>query len=664
MNITLSVYKLKGRNIYMDHKKVAERVIKDVGRDNIIAGAHCATRLRLVLKDDSKVDQKALDNDPDIKGTFKTNGQFQVIIGPGDVNDVYDEFIKITGLKELSTDDLKKVAAEGQKKNPIMDFIKLLSDIFVPIIPALVAGGLLMALNNFLTSPGLFGPKSVVQMAPSIAGLSSMIQIMSAAPFIFMPILVGMSAAKRFGANQFLGATIGMIMTTPALGATSHYWNIFGLHVSQTNYQYQVIPVLVAVWVLSILEKRFHKWLPSAVDFTFTPLLSIMITGFLTFVIIGPVFKGVSDAITNAIVWLYNTTGAFGMGIFGLSYSAIVTTGLHQSFPAVETQLLAQFAQGHGSGDFIFVTACMANIAQGAATFAVYFLTKNEKMKGLSSSAGISALLGITEPALFGVNLKYKFPFFCALIGSGVAAAFAGLMHVTAAALGSAGLLGFLSMVPKTIPMWAVSVLISFVVAFVLTYVYGKSHLKEEVSEQDVPVNDATDYAEETQKAEKVGKEVLSLKDEVIASPVDGTPESLTKVNDQVFSAKLMGDGAAVIPTDGTIYAPVTGTITIAYETKHAYGIKSDDGAEVLIHIGLDTVNLKGEHFESFVKQGQRVEKGDKLGTVDLDAVKKAGYDTTVMVVITNTANYASVSRITDAGDKHGDDLIAVTANR
>ena len=626
----------------MDHRKVAERVIKDVGRDNIIAGAHCATRLRLVLKDDSKVDQKALDNDPDVKGTFKTNGQYQVIIGPGDVNDVYDEFIKITGLKELSTDDLKKVAAEGQKKNPIMDFIKLLSDIFVPIIPALVAGGLLMALNNFLTSPGLFGPKSVVQMAPNIAGMSEMIQVMSAAPFIFMPILVGMSAAKRFGANQFLGATIGMIMTTPGLQGANHFWNIFGLHVAQTNYQYQVIPVLVAVWVLSILEKFFHKHLPSAVDFTFTPLLSIMITGFLTFTIIGPVFKGVSDAITNAIVWLYNTTGAFGMGIFGLTYSAIVTTGLHQSFPAVETQLLAAFAKNPASsGDFIFVTACMANVAQGAATFAVYFLTKNEKMKGLASSSGVSALLGITEPALFGVNLKYKFPFFCALIGSGVAAAFAGFTHVTAAALGSAGFLGFLSIYPKTIPMWIVSVLISFAVAFILTYVYGKGHLKEEVAEQ----------------------EELSLKDEIIVSPVNGTPESLTKVNDQVFSAKLMGDGAAVIPSDGTIYSPVNGTVTIVYETKHAYGIKSDNGAGVLIHIGLDTVNLKGEHFESFVKQGQRVEKGDKLGSVDLDAVKKAGYDTTVMVVITNTPNYANVQRITDAGDKHGDKLIAVTAH-
>ena len=288
----------------MDHKKVALNVIKYVGRDNLVAAAHCATRLRLVLKDDSKVDQAALDADPDIKGTFKTNGQFQIIIGPGDVNNVYDELIKETGLSELSTDDLKKVAEKDKKFNPVMAFIKLLSDIFVPIIPALVAGGLLMALNNFLTSPGLFGPKSVVQMVPSIAGASEMIQVMSAAPFIFMPILVGISAAKRFGANQFLGAAIGMIMTSPNL-IEGHHWLLFGLKVSQNSYQYQVIPVLAAVWILSILEKWFHKHLPSAVDFTFTPLLSIIITGFLTFIVVGPVMREVSNWLTNGIVWLY-----------------------------------------------------------------------------------------------------------------------------------------------------------------------------------------------------------------------------------------------------------------------------------------------------------------------------------------------------------------------
>lgn len=640
----------------MDHRKVAQEVIQAVGRDNLVAAAHCATRLRLVLKDDGKVNQAALDANPDVKGTFKTNGQYQVIIGPGDVNNVYAEMIKETGLSELSTEDLKKVVEKDQKFNPVMAFIKLLSDIFVPIIPALVAGGLLMALNNFLTSPGLFGPKSVVEMAPGIAGASEMIQVMSAAPFIFMPILVGMSAAKRFGANQFLGAAIGMIMTTPGL-LPGHHWVLFGLKVSQNNYYYQVIPVLAAVWILSVLEKWFHKRLPAAVDFTFTPLLSVIITGFLTFIVVGPVMREVSDLITNVIVWLYNTTGFIGMGIFGAVYSPIVLTGLHQSFPAIETQLISAFRNGTGFGDFIFVVASMANVAQGAATFAVWTLTKDKKMKGLSSSAGVSALLGITEPALFGVNLKLKFPFFCALAGSCVAAAFAGLTRVIAVSLGSAGFLGFLSINAKSIPMYVVAELISFAVAFALTYMYGKRH-SELVDPQ--PVMTAADQvAQDTAAAQVVAD--MALNDEVVTAPVAGQAESLTAVNDPVFSTKAMGNGAAIIPSSNQIVAPVDGEITVAYETKHAYGLKSDDGAEVLIHIGIDTVNLKGDHFTSAVQQGQHVKQGDVLGTADIDAIKQAGYDPTVMVVITNTNNYANVERIDATTVQAGDNLIALT---
>lgn len=646
----------------MDYSKVADRVIADVGRDNLVAAAHCATRLRLVLKDDTKVNQAALDKDPDVKGTFKTNGQYQVIIGPGDVDNVYAELIKKTGLKELSTDDLKEVAASGKKVNPVMAFIKLLSDIFVPIIPALVAGGLMMALNNFLTSPGLFNPtKALIQLNPALKGISDMIQVMSAAPFMFMPVLVGMSAAKRFGANEFLGAAMGLIMTTPALGGAAKYWNIFGLHVSQTNYQYQVIPVLAAIWILSILEKWLHKHLPSAVDFTFTPLISLLLTGFLTFVVVGPVMKTVSDWITSAFVWLYDTAGFIGMGLFGLCYSAIVMTGLHQSFPAIETQLLTAFASGKGAGDFIFVVASMANVAQGAATFAIWFLTKDKKMKGLSSSAGVSALLGITEPALFGVNLKYRFPFFCALIGSGVASALAGLLKVEAAALGSAGFLGFLSIYPKTIPMYVVCELVSFAVAFALTFLYGKKNLKEDVAVVDAADETATEEVPAEAQAEAA--KVSAVKDEVIVAPVDGKSEDLSQVNDEVFSQKLMGDGAAIVPSDNTVYSPVTGVVSVAYKTGHAYGLKSDDGAEVLIHIGLDTVNLQGKHFKSFVTQGQHVNKGDKLGEVDLDAVKKEGYDTTVMVVITNTNAYTDVDRVESDSVKHGDSLVAVAAH-
>lgn len=646
----------------MDYGKVASDVIAAVGKDNLVAAAHCATRLRLVLKDDTKVDQKALDENPDVKGTFKIDGQYQVIIGAGDVNFVYDELIKKTGLSEVSTDDLKQIANNNGRFNPIMALIKLLSDIFVPIIPALVAGGLLMALRNFLTSPDLFGPKSLEEMYPAIAGISAMIQLMSAAPFMFLPILVGISAAKRFGANQFLGAAIGMIMTTPDLGGASEYWNVFGYHVAQTNYAYQVIPVLAAVWLLSVLEKFFHKRLPSSVDFTFTPLLSVMITGFVTFTVIGPVMLMLSNAITDGIVWLYNTTGFIGMGIFGGTYSLIVMTGLHQSFPAIETQLLSAWREGIGYGDFIFVVASMANVAQGAATFAIWFLTKNSKTKGLASSAGVSALLGITEPALFGVNLKYRFPFFCALIGSGVAAAVAGLLKVVAVSLGSAGFLGFLSINATSIPFYILCELISFAIAFALTYIYGKTReagLFEAEAVAEQAAQESTKQAETTTAAPSQAPTTQAVA-ETIVSPLAGEIVALASVNDPVFSSGAMGQGIAVKPSGDTVYSPVDGTVQIAFETGHAYGLKSDDGAEVLIHIGIDTVSMEGKGFTQKVSANQKVKKGDVLGTFDSKAIADAGLDDTTMIIITNTADYSEVTPVADGSVREGDNLLDV----
>lgn len=646
----------------MDYGKVASDVIAAVGKDNLVAAAHCATRLRLVLKDDSKVDQKALDENPDVKGTFKIDGQYQVIIGAGDVNFVYDELIKKTGLSEVSTDDLKQIANNNGRFNPIMALIKLLSDIFVPIIPALVAGGLLMALRNFLTSPDLFGPKSLEEMYPAIEGISAMIQLMSAAPFMFLPILVGISAAKRFGANQFLGAAIGMIMTTPDLGGASEYWNVFGYHVAQTNYAYQVIPVLAAVWLLSVLEKFFHKRLPSSVDFTFTPLLSVMITGFVTFTVIGPVMLMLSNAITDGIVWLYNTTGFIGMGIFGGTYSLIVMTGLHQSFPAIETQLLSAWREGIGYGDFIFVVSSMANVAQGAATFAIWFLTKNSKTKGLASSAGVSALLGITEPALFGVNLKYRFPFFCALIGSGAAAAVAGLLKVVAVSLGSAGFLGFLSINATSIPFYILCELISFAIAFALTYIYGKTReagLFEAEAVAEQAAQESAKQAETTTAAPSQAPTTQAVA-ETIVSPLAGETVALASVNDPVFSSGAMGQGIAVKPSGDTVYSPVDGTVQIAFETGHAYGLKSDDGAEVLIHIGIDTVSMEGKGFTQKVSANQKVKKGDVLGTFDSKAIADAGLDDTTMIIITNTADYSEVTPVADGSVREGDNLLDV----
>lgn len=638
----------------MNHKQVATDVINAVGRENLVAAAHCATRLRLVLKDDEKINQAALDANDGVKGTFKTNGQYQIIIGPGDVNNVYDELIKQTGLQEVSTDDLKQIAAKNQKFNPVMAFIKLLSDIFVPLIPALVAGGLLMALNNVLTATDLFGPKSVIQMYPALKGLEQMVAVMSAAPYVFLPILVGISGAKRFGANQFLGAVVGMMMTAPSL-ANGGTWHAFGLNIAIQSYTGQVIPALAAVYLLSIFEKWLHKKLPAAVDFTFTPLISVLLTGFLTFIVVGPVMKELSDWLTNGIVWVYSTLGFIGTGIFGAVYSPIVLTGLHQSFPAIETQLITAFKDGHGASDFIFVVASMANVAQGAATTAVYFLTKDQKMKGLSSSAAISALLGITEPALFGVNLKLKFPFFCALIGSCVAATLAGLFHVIAVSMGSAGFIGFLSIDAHSIPLYLLCEVVSFAIAFTVTFLYGKTH------HQLVNPGPAAPAPAPTEPVAAAAAPTATTASEIL-SPVSGTVEALSQVNDAVFSQKMMGDGAAVIPTDGTIHAPVTGTITVAYETKHAYGLTADDGTEVLIHVGLDTVNLKGQHFTTQVAQGQHVNAGEILGTADLAAIKAAGYDPTVMVVITNSNQYQAIEPLTSGTVNAGDQLLAAQA--
>ncbi|OQJ71685.1 PTS beta-glucoside transporter subunit EIIBCA [Leuconostoc pseudomesenteroides] len=624
----------------MDYRKVAERVAQAVKKDNIVAAAHCATRLRLVVKDVKNIDQAALDNDPDLKGTFNANGQYQIIVGPGDVNGVYDEFVKLTGVKQASTDDLKKIAVASGKKNPLMDLVKVLSDIFVPLIPALVAGGLLMALNNILTQPNMFGPKSLVGMYPSITGLSEMVNLMASAPFAFLPILIGITATRRFGGNEILGAAAGMMLVMPSLVngynvaeavATGKMptWDLFGLSVAQAGYQGQVLPVIGVAFILATLEKFFHKHLKGAIDFTFTPMLALIITGFITFIVLGPVLRTVSNGITDGLTWLVTTFGFIGYGVFGSFYSAIVITGLHQSFPAIETQLLANVAKT--GGDFIFPIATVANVAQGAATFAIYFLSKgNEKVRALSSSAGASAMLGITEPAMFGVNLKYKFPFFIALGSSGIAALVMGLFQVMSSSLGPAGLIGFIAIPANKWVGFFLAVAVAFIVSFVVTLTYGKSHMPNQ--------NNGA-----SQTTADVSADASTVDGFEISAPVSGQLVDLATVNDPVFAGGMMGKGAAIEPADGTIVAPADGTITVAYATKHAYGLTTADGVEILIHIGIDTVNLDGKGFESFVKQGQTVSKGDKLGTFDAAIIKDAGYPVTTMVLVTNTNNFEQV---------------------
>lgn len=626
----------------MNHKEVAERILKAVGQDNIKAAAHCATRLRLVVKDRSQINQKALDDDPDVTGTRYTDGQYQIIIGPGDVNKVYDAFVNITGVREVTADQAAEEGTAGHK-NPFMAVIKVLSDIFVPLIPALVAGGLLMALNNVLTSKGLFGAQALIQMYPGMKGVAEFVNMLAAAPFTFLPILVGFSATKRFGGNGYLGAAMAAAMVMPALvsgydvanvmaAGDMTYWHMFGLNVAQAGYQGQVLPILAVAWILAKTEKFLHKHMPQAFDFTFTPLLSILFTGFLTFLVVGPVVRELSDLLTSGIAWMYNTLGGVGAGIFGFFYSPIVISGLHQSFPAIETTLLADIAKT--GGDFIFPIACMANTAQGAACLAVFFVTKNQKQKAISTSASVSALLGITEPAIFGVNLPLKFPFFCAMIASGIASVFIGMWHVLSVALGSAGLLGFISMPAKAIPHLLIAIAISFVISFILTFIVGKRKLA--TTTPDGPVTEDVDASVKEEKD-------VTLKSETIAAPVSGDYVELKDVKDDVFSTGMMGPGIAIVPSDGKIYAPASGTITSTQSSMHAYGLTTNNGAEILMHIGIDTVQLKGEHFTTNVKQGDCVQQGDILGTFDIEAIKQAGYDTSVMMLVLNHSQYQEV---------------------
>lgn len=468
----------------MNYKKSAEEILQAIGgKDNIHSMTHCATRLRLVLNDESQVDEAALSEMEVVKGTFSTGGQYQIIIGSGTVNKVYNELEKVAGKADTSHES-EEEPQRKQHMNPIQRFVILLSDIFVPIIPAIVAGGLLMGLNNILTAPGLFYDKqSLIEVHDQFAGLAGMINIFANAPFTLLPILIGFSATKRFGGNAFLGAALGMILVHPDLmnayeypkaleaGKAIPHWDLFGLKINQVGYQGQVLPMFVAAYILAKIERGLRKITPTVLDNLLTPLLSIFVTAFLTFLFVGPITRTIGYWISDGLTWLYDIGGAIGGLIFGLLYAPIVITGMHHSFIAIETQLIADSSSTGGS--FIFPIATMSNVAQGAAALAAFFIVKeNKKLKGVASAAGISALLGITEPAMFGVNLKLRYPFIGAIVGSGIGAAYISFFKVKAIALGTAGIPGFIS-ISATNGGWlhyGIGMVIAFVIAFIVTY--------------------------------------------------------------------------------------------------------------------------------------------------------------------------------------------------
>ena len=612
----------------MDYAKIAEQVIQYVGgKKNIKSVAHCATRLRFQLRDNSLRNEEALSDLEGVKGVFLTQSQFQIIFGSGTVNLVCAEVQKQLGTLEEQASNEK----EEKSGNAIQRFIKMLSDIFVPIIPAIVAGGLLMGLNNVLTSP-LINGSSVIELYPQWAGLATAVNTFASAPFTFLPVLIGFSATKKFGGNAFLGAAMGMIMVHPDLLnayqigiADPPVWNILGLNVAAIGYQGTVLPVLAISWIIANIEKRLRKVTPSWLDNLTTPLLSILITSFLTFIFVGPVLREAGNLLAAGITWLYNSLGFVGGAIFGLTYAPITMTGMHHSFIAIETQLLADSV--HTGGSFIFSTASMNNVAQGAAVLAVLLLTKNEKLKSICFPAIISGVFGVTEPAIYGITLQRLPMFVISCIGgslSGAYAAFAGLKYQQMAGM---GIFEMPAMFPQNgtgaamfqcVIASAFAIIPTFIAAYVF---YRDDHKEDNVTE--------------------------SLSEEV-NQPIEGKIIPLNQVEDDAFSQEVLGKGIAIIPSEGKVYAPFDGTVITLFPTKHAIGIVSDNGCEVLIHIGMNTVQLNGKYFTSHVQQGDKVKKGQLLVEFDIDHILQEGYNLETPVIITNTKDYSNINTNTN----------------
>ena len=612
----------------MDYNKCASEILTAIGgKENLASAAHCATRLRLVIADNSKVKKTVLENIDGVKGVFEAAGQLQIIIGTGTVNKVYDEFIGLAGVEAASKDDVK--AAAAAQAPWYKRAIKTLGDIFVPIIPAIVATGLLC---------GLLGGLS--KAFPEMAGthIYSLLDMFSNAALTFLPILIAVSAAKIFGGNIYLGAVIGMIMIHPNLinawsagtAETSTLWSWFGLwNIQNTGYQGHVIPVVIAVLVMSKLEKWLHKKVPEVIDLFVTPLVSVLVTGFLTLTVIGPVFSTIETWVLTGAKALISIPLGIGAFIMGGVYAPTVVAGVHHMYNAIELAMLAD----NGQNTWMPI-ATAANVAQGAAALAVAFKTKQQKVKSLALPASLSAFLGITEPAIFGVNVRFVKPLIAGMIGGACGAAAASLMGVYATANGVTGVFGFL-ITTNTFVGYLVTFVLAAVVAFVLSYI-----LYKDPAEETAPAAEPSAPAAES-APDISGRE---FDDTCVYSPLKGRAVAMADVPDETFASDVLGKGAAVEPTEGKVVAPADGVVSMLFDTHHAIGLTLDNGMEMLIHVGINTVDLNGEGYTAHIADGERFTRGQTLLTFDLGLIKAKGYKTITPVIITNADDYTDIS--------------------
>lgn len=616
----------------MDYAKCAKEIFDTVGgRSNLVSAAHCATRLRLVTVDNSKINMKKLENIDGVKGVFSNNGQLQLIIGTGTVNKVYDEFLKVSGMTAATKEEVK--AAAVAKQSVFKRMIKALGDVFVPILPAIVASGLMMGLVEALG-----------KAMPAFAGSDwyGILDLFSNTAFTFLPILIAVSAARVFGGNIFLGAVIGMIMIHPNLinawsvasmdAADIPVWHLFGFSIRQVGYQGHVIPVIIAVWIMCKLENWLHKHVPEMIDLFVTPLCTVLITGFLTIGLIGPVFSTAETYVLEFASWIITVGHGIGAMIMGAIYPLTVVCGIHHMYNVIEAGMLAS------DGLNIWMPiASAANFAQGAACLAVGLKARNYKTKSISIPSALSAALGITEPAIFGVNLRFMKPLVCGMAGGAVGALLGSIFHIGATSYGVTGIPGFLTTLDYS-AQYAIMLAVSFAVSFALTWFTWKEDPEDAkvtaAKTDDAPAAEPT-ATEET--AEEVTVDGTAKK---LYAPIQGTIVPRNEIPDDTFAAGVLGDGVGIDPEEGVVVAPFDGEISSVTDTKHAIGITGPADMEVLIHVGVDTVNMKGDGFELLVEEGQKVKAGQKLMTFDIAKIKAAGYSPVAAVLLTNSDDY------------------------
>lgn len=599
------------------------------GKENVSAVSHCVTRMRFVLRDPAKADIEKIEDLASVKGTFTQSGQFQVIIG-NEVDDFYNDFVKVSGIEGVSKDEVKSMSKSNQSS--LQKIMGNLGEIFAPIIPALICGGLILGFRNVIDSIAMFenGTKTLVEISQFWAGVDSFLWLIGEAVFHFLPVSIVWSITKKMGTSQVLGIILGITLVSPQLlNAYSvastpvneiPVWDFGFTQVQMIGYQAQVIPAMLAGFVLVYLEKFFRKVSPSSISMIVVPFFSLVPAVIVAHTILGPIGWTIGNWISQ-IVWMGLTSNfkwIFAL-IFGFIYAPLVITGLHHMTNAIDTQLTSTFG-----GTLLWPMIALSNIAQGSAVLAMIYLQRNnKKSKEVNIPACISCYLGVTEPALFGVNLKYQFPFFSAMTGSALAAVFSVATGTMAASIGVGGLPGILSILPQYWMTFLIAMAIAIIVPFILTVIIGRKKLS---------------YENINGKAMAKDEQIIEATNDGVdfVSPMKGKLLELSEVEDQVFSQKIMGDGFAIDLEDGEIVSPVDGEVAMTYPTKHAIGIKSKDGKEILIHIGMDTVELDGKGFEAFVEKGEKIKKGQVLMKVDLDYIKEAGKSLVSPVVFTS----------------------------